>query len=136
MKNHKFSKIILFIFLLLTFISCEHAVDCIKERKPNLISKELKTGSVFVMYNDNVTYEMLNTRTDEYRIDSASIEGNLPPGLNYSINNHNVTLSGIPKKNGTYEFTVSITVTPLNDNDETDSLCESSTSKKYKITIQ
>ena len=78
---------------------------------------------------------MLNTSTDQYYISSVSIEGNLPPGLNYSIVNDKVNFSGIPKASGTYEFTVSIKVTPLNDNDETENLCNSGASKKYKITI-
>ena len=113
----------------------DRVIDCIKERRPDLISKELKAGPIFVTYNDNVSYEMLNTSTDQYYISSVSIEGNLPPGLNYSIVNDKVNFSGIPKASGTYEFTVSIKVTPLNDNDETENLCNSGASKKYKITI-
>jgi hypothetical protein len=137
MKKNKLSKIILLFFLLLSFTSCETIADCIIGIKPNLISKELNTGIIYNKYDDNVTYEMLNTKTGEYIISSISIKEPLPPGINYSIvYNNKVNFSGTPTTRGTYEFTVSITVRPSAYNDDgTDDLCGNTSSKKYKIII-
>ncbi|TPG41548.1 hypothetical protein [Flavobacterium pectinovorum] len=137
MQKYKRSKIILLFFFLLSFTSCETVSDCIVGIRPNLIAKELTAGIISIKYDDNITYEMLNTKTGEYGISSISIKDVLPPGINYSIvNNNKINFSGIPTTRGTYEFTISITVRPSTYNDDgTDDLCGDSTSKKYKIVI-
>lgn len=136
-KKYQLSKII--ILALLTFIttSCETAADCIDAIKPELISKELRTGVYDVMYEDNVSFQMIRANSDEYYISSASIEGKLPPGINYSVlNNNTVNFKGVPTKDGTYEFTLSIGVKPHKYNEDgSDDLCGGGTSKKYIIKI-
>ncbi len=137
MKKNKTVKIIILFFLLISFINCETASDCIAGIKPNLISKELDVGAIFQHYNDTLTFEMINANTNDYLISEISVEGNLPPNINYNIlNNSTINFSGIPNTKGTYAFTVKITVRPyIYNSDGTDDMCGNISSKKYKIII-
>lgn len=136
-KKYQLAKIIILLLLIFITTSCQTIADCIDRTKPELISKELRTGVYDVMYEDNVNFEMIRGNTDEYYISSASIEGKLPPGFNYSVINYNtVNFRGTPIKDGTYEFTLLITVSPHTRNEDgSDNLCGNTASKKYTIKI-
>lgn len=138
MKKHIFSKVVILLVMILPFTSCETVLDCITGKKPNLISKELSTGSTYIGYNDNITFEMKKAKTEDYIISSVSIDGNLPSGINYSVvDNSKVNFKGTPNKSGTFEFTVTIYVRKSAYNeDEKDDLCENGSSQKYKIVIK
>ncbi|WP_343697217.1 hypothetical protein [Flavobacterium sp.] len=136
-KNTVYKTLFLFV-LALTSISCETVLDCITDKKPSLIYKELYTGSTYIAYNENITFEIKKGNTEEYIISSASIDGNLPPGINYSVvDNSKVNFKGIPNKSGTYEFTVTIYVRRyINNEEDEDNLCDRGASQKYKIVIR
>lgn len=135
-KKHQLSKIIILLLLMFIAASCETISDCIDRIKPELISKELRTGVYDVLYEDNVNFEMIRANSNDYFISSISIEGKLPPGINYSVvNNNTVNFKGTPIRDGTYEFTISISVLPYNNENGTDDLCGDTTSKKYTIKI-
>lgn len=137
MKKNKTVKLIILFFLLLSFTNCESVAECVLEINPNLISKELNTCEVFHQYNDNVTFEMHNANTNDYLISDISFEGNLPPGINFTIlNGHTINFSGVPDTLGTFEFTIKITVRPyVNNPDGGNNMCSDTSSKNYKIVI-
>lgn len=137
MKKNKPIKIISLVFLLLLFTNCETIIDCISRIEPRLISKELSAGTIYKNYNDNVSFEMVRANTSDYYISDISVEGNLPPNVNYKIlSNGIIKFSGIPQAIGIYEFTISITVSPnVYNSDSTDGLCGDTASNKYRIII-
>ncbi|MFD1603029.1 hypothetical protein ACFSJW_06985 [Flavobacterium artemisiae] len=136
-KKYQLSKIIILLLLIFITTSCETISDCIDRIRPELISKELRTGVYDVPYEDNVNFEMIRGNTNDYYISSISIEGKLPPGFNYSVvNNNTINFKGTPIRDGTYEFTISISVSPHTYNEDgTGDLCGNTTSKKYTIKI-
>ncbi|WP_281234749.1 hypothetical protein [Flavobacterium gelatinilyticum] len=136
MKKHKFSKIVLLFFTLLLLTNCEKTADCILGRSPNLIAKELRNGAVSTDYNENIAFEIKNENVSNYMISSLSIDG-LPKGINYGvIDNRIINLKGVPVASGTYEFKVTITVEPIDYDEEIgDNLCGDTTTRSYKIKI-
>jgi hypothetical protein len=129
-----FKIIILCSFIIVT--GCQTIFDCIVGIKPDLISKELATGSAYHNYAENVIFEMEHADTGDYFITDLSIEGNLPPGIESSFTQNTITFIGIPTSPGEFEFTVKIIVSPYTPNsDETDDLCGNASSKQYKIII-
>ena len=136
MKKIKTIQIIVLFYLLFSFSSCDSVVDCLYGISPNLISKELNACDVYHQYNDNVTFEMLNTNTNDYVISDISFDGNLPPGINYSILDNSINFTGVPDTKGTFEFTIKITVRPYVPNsDGSNNMCGDTSSKQYKIII-
>jgi hypothetical protein len=137
MKKNKSAKVIILLLLAILLTNCDHISDCITAIKPNLISKVLNTGNVAQSYNDNITFEMANANDSDYLISDVSIDGTLPPNINYSVlNNNTIVFSGYPNTWGNYQFTVKITVRPYNYNpDGSDDMCGNVSSKKYEIII-
>jgi hypothetical protein len=134
-KPSIFKIVILCSFIIVT--GCQEVLDCIAGIKPNLIEKELATGSISQHYNDNVAFEMEHADTEDYFINDLSIEGNLPPGIGNFITQNAITFNGMPTNTGEYEFIIKITVSPHTSNaDGSDDMCGNVSSKHYRIIIE
>ncbi len=124
-------------FIPIIFTNCDkNSTDCLLGIRPNLISKEMSTAVAFQQYNDNITFEMENTSTDNYYISDILIEGNLPPGINYKkFNSNGINFYGAPNTTGTYSFTVKIKARPNYSTDDSTEMCDNIASNNYSIKV-
>ncbi|WP_264543554.1 MULTISPECIES: hypothetical protein [Flavobacterium] len=96
----------------------------------------MNTAVAFQQYNDNITFEMENTSTDNYYISDILIEGNLPPGINYKkFNSNGINFYGAPNTTGTYSFTVKIKARPNYSTDGSTEMCDNIASNNYSIKV-
>lgn len=135
-KNTTFRLLFLF-FILISFNNCDDkTTDCLFGIRPKLVSKEMNTAVAFQQFNDNITFEMENTSTDNYYISDILIEGNLPPGINYKkFNSNGINFYGAPNTTGAYSFTVKIKARPNYSTVGTTEMCDDIASNNYTIKV-
>lgn len=125
------------VLLFFSLSSCESVSDCILGIKPELVEKTFPNGNTFQHYHESIAFNMKHANTKDYFINEVSIEGKLPPGVNYSIDDlSTIILNGNPNTSGTYDFKFKITVRPyIYNEDGSDNLCGNVAENDYRITI-
>ena len=125
------------VLLFFALSSCETVADCIVGIKPELVEKTFPNGNTFQHYHESITFNMHHAHTEDYFISEVSVEGELPPGVNYNLDNlRTIILDGNPNTSGTYNFTFKITVRPyIYNEDGSDDLCGNTAQSHYKIVI-
>ena len=125
------------VLLFFTLSSCESVADCIVGIKPELVEKTFSNGNTFQHYRDIIAFNMKRADTEDYFISEVSVDGDLPPGINYSLENlRTIILDGNPNTRGTYNFRFKITVRPyIFNEDGGDNLCGNVAENDYTITI-
>jgi hypothetical protein len=111
------------------------AVDCVFPLKPQLRAR-LDDGKQGEVYSGMITASVKNS-TDEDGFDYAlELLGYLPEGIQYTIFNRNIRLSGIPTESGDFRFTVEAEIYD-NREESDDGIClgNNSVSKEYVLKI-
>ncbi len=133
--------ILLILFSLSLFLSCDDVLDClILNREPELPNKAFKVGSINSYYYDEFDAEIKNEPRDNDYGYEFDIEGNLPIGVEAFYDFRTFYLEGIPEEAGEFRFTVYVYVDPpLSYNPDTDTyednMCLTWTSKAYTLFI-
>ena len=141
-------KLYTFALLSLLFLicnSCSEMFDCIASTKPELESKTLAIGYLSLPYEDYITASVKNTSNDNAFYYYFSVDGELPPGLNYSEEGRDWVFYGSPTQRGTYAFKVTVIIEYPEDYESEDGFWEDSDricfgndniSRNYTITIE
>ncbi|MDH7912474.1 hypothetical protein [Winogradskyella sp. SYSU M77433] len=122
-------------------MSCEIIIECIFNKSPEIPDKEFVVGNIGYYYFDEIVSEIKNDpRDDDYDYFYEFI-GDLPEGLDFYTDYRTLTIEGTPQESGVFEFTLYLEVDPPEHYDEEsgeyeDSMCSTSTSKDFSITIQ
>jgi hypothetical protein len=98
-------------------VGCSELIDCVASARPNLHSKNLKTGTVGINYNDFIDADITNEPDDNAYDYFFQVDGNLPVGMTYHEQGRKVYFTGVPTVAGTYTFNVRLTVDPPNYDD-------------------
>lgn len=131
---------LLFCLSFIMFISCDHILDCVINRRPELPEKSFQEGFVYQFYHQEFDAHIKNEPLDNNYGYNFVIEGELPDGLEMFASYRTLSFEGFPESTGTYKFTIFLYVDPpVSYNEETgeyeDSMCSESTSKEYMIVI-
>ncbi|WP_055446469.1 hypothetical protein [Lacinutrix mariniflava] len=131
---------ILFCISLITLVGCEDLLDCIINRSPELPEKYLESGRVGYVYFQEITAGIKNEPRDDIYDYNFEIYGDIPDGLEVSIDFRTLFIEGTPNDSGRYEFTIALNVGPPEYYDEEtedyeNSMCSTSTSMDYEIII-
>ena len=122
-------------------MSCEIIIECIFNKSPEIPDKEFVVGNIGYYYFDEIVSEIKNEpRDDDYDYFYEFI-GDLPEGLEFYTDYRTLTIEGTPQESGVFELTLYLEVDPPEHYDEEsgeyeDSMCSTSTSKDFSITIQ
>lgn len=130
-------------FILLSFTGCQDILECIINRRPELVNKTLAVAQVDQYYTETITADIKNEPLDDYYSYYFSINGELPRGIEYSIDYRTINLEGIPLDSGSYKFKVRLGAAQYNNYSDAcenqlndcDGLCEESTTKEYTIVV-
>jgi hypothetical protein len=128
------------ILLLFLITSCENFFDCIINVRPELPNKVFKRGTMNVFYSDELRAGIKNEPRDDDYDYYFEVYDDLPQGIEIYTEYNNIYFEGVPLENGTFTFTLFLSVDPPVTYDyETDRyddpLCTDSTSKTYTIVI-
>lgn len=137
--------ILLLVFI--SFNSCSELLDCIAKTEPELPSKNFPNATVGNNYSQFFEASVKNDPNDDDYIYHFSVNGTLPPGINYSINDRRLTFYGVPTAAGTYRFTVDLEIEYpedyfYEDNDgifiDDNRICfgDDNTSRNYEIKVE
>ena len=142
LTENRFSKNLFYavgLLLILLLTSCYDIVDCIINRTPVLIEKELKVGIVNEFYSDFVLAEIKNDPDDNGYDYYFDVIGDLPNGIEWYVDYRKVYFEGTPTESGRFYFTVELYVDGEYYDGETDSmrdpLCDNETSRSFVIII-
>ena len=135
----------LYIFLasiILLTTSCDPLTDCIIPTRPGLPSKTFSTVFSGAYFEESLRAGIDNEPQDNSYYYYFSIN-NLPPGLDYESDGRVLYIFGSPKQKGDFEFEVYLDVEPIFFVDDSngiledgDLLCESTTSRRYRIQVR
>lgn len=133
----------LLLFASLFFFSgCDALLDCIASASPELSNNDLVEGNRAQLYNDKVVASVKNDPNDNDYNYFFTIDGHIPPGINYSIIGREIRFNGNPTTAGTYTIKVRVTIEPLYDYDDSgfndsDRIClgNDATSRNYTFII-
>lgn len=140
----RFFTFLLLSLVLITCNSCSEIFDCIASTKPELESKTLITGYQGYIYEDYINASVKNTSNDDYFYYYFSVEGILPPGIEYYEEGRDIVFYGTPTQSGTYNFKIRVKIEydEYDDPDggfweDSDRICfgDDTVSKNYTITI-
>jgi len=95
--------------------SCSELLDCIAKTKPVLPNKTLVTGTLGNNYNEFIEAEVKNDPNDDAYFYHFRIDGNLPAGINYNIDERRITFYGVPTNAGNFRFTIEVSIDYPND---------------------
>ena len=139
---HKRPLIFMFALTLL-LSSCEEivnevlgeAVDCVFPHKPEL-KAELSEGKVGEPYSGLIT-AWITTSPNEDSFDYGfEVRGSLPEGVQYTIFDRTIRLSGKPEVSGTFRFSVTVeTYDTRDDSDDGTCLGNNTATEEYVIRI-
>ncbi|MCT4630015.1 hypothetical protein [Winogradskyella sp.] len=131
MKKHLLLSVLLFLLI----FSCDEPL-CVFPKEPELDNKEFPIGSTESYYYVDLKAEINNEPRDndyDYYFDVVG----LPQGMDYFVNYRTISLEGTPEESGIFDITVYLDVEgPFRDDDESDVLCDYSTSKTYTLIIE
>jgi hypothetical protein len=138
---------ILLLMILISFNSCSELLDCIAKTEPILPNKTFVDATIGNNYNQFIEAEVKNDPNDDAYTYHFSINGNLPAGINYNINDRRLSFYGVPTNSGIYRFTVYLTIDYPNDSFYEDNdgifiddnrICfgDKNTSRTYEIKVQ
>ena len=129
----------LFFLFIILCSSCEDIIDCIINRYPVLIEKNLKVGTVDEYYSDFILAEVKNDSDDDSYSYYFSLLGDLPNGIQWSEDDRKLILEGIPTEKGRFYFTVELFVDGRyydgNSDNMRDPLCDDEASRSYVLII-
>lgn len=139
----KKSPILHLLLIVFSFISCQDIIECIINRRPELTSKTLAVAQVNQFYTETITADIKNEPLDDNYDYYFSIDGELPRGIVYVIEERRIVLEGTPLDSGSYKFKVWLSAEQSynyseaceNRLNDCDGLCEESTSKVYTIVV-
>ena len=122
---------------------CEELIDCIASATPELQGKQLFEGTKGIPYSETISAEVRNDPNDDGYKYFFNVYGDLPDGLNYSVNRRIFTIKGTPIKQGTFTFKVVLRVDPpenYNDDGSSDDgnrICfgDDTTERTYSIKV-
>ena len=105
----------IFIFISLSFVfltcnSCSEMFDCIASTKPELEYRILLEGYQGYLYEDFVTASVKNSSNDNSFYYYFSIDGEIPPGIDYYEEGRDLVFYGTPNRSGTYDFKVTVKI--------------------------
>ncbi len=137
--------LILLCALTLLFSSCEEivnevlgeAVDCVFPHKPEL-KAELSEGKVGEPYSGLITAWIKNSPNEDSFDYGFEVMGSLPEGVQYTIFDRNIRLSGKPEESGTFRFSVTVETYDTRDEpDDRDRVClgNNTTTEEFMIRI-
>lgn len=134
---------VVYILMILLFISCQDILECIINRHPELSNKTLVSAKVNQFYSETITANIKNEPLDDNYDYYFSIDGELPQGIEYYIEYRTVILEGTPLVSGSYNFKVYLSAVQSynyseaceNNFNDCDGLCKESTSKVYTIVV-
>ena len=140
-KNLKHFSVIVILFFV---TSCQDILECVINRHPELPDRRLATGQVNQYFFEEIKAEIKNEPRDDSYYYYFSIEGDLPRGLEYTIDYRSVIIQGTPLESGRFNVTVRLSVEQANDYyedcenafNDCDGLCEETTSHRYTVRIQ
>ena len=133
----KSKNMLVFALLIVLNISCDEVSDCLFfSVKPELPSKTFATGSVGIPYEDSFRASVKNDPNDSDYYYYFNVSGNLPPGLDASVNNRELTISGTPTTAGVFVFKVFLQIEYAYD-DDSERICfaDDTVERSYSITI-
>lgn len=130
--------------LVFFFVSCEdivsdlldEAVDCIFKISPEL-NGDLGPGRVGSPYSGLITASVKNSPREDSFDYIFDVYGELPPGVEYSIIDRSVRLSGKPTASGVFVFYINVEIEDTLDLED-DRLCfgQKSVTQKYIIEVK
>jgi len=131
------------LFFVFLFFGCQDILECIVNKRPELSDRSLAAAYVNQLYNEKITADIKNEPMDNSYNYYFQIVGELPEGIEYTINYREIILEGKPLVSGSYKFTVKLSAEQKNNYSEDcesnfndcDGLCEESTSRAYNITV-
>jgi len=114
----------------------EEINECIFKIAPKLPDKTLSQGRLGTPYNESISAYIKNADDGSYDY-RFSIEGNLPPGIQYQSDGRLLELTGTPTQVGSFSFKVKVTL-PNVISGVGDGFCfaKDSDKKTYKIQIK
>jgi hypothetical protein len=131
MKKH----LLFLVFPVILVFSCDEPL-CFFPKEPELDNKEFPIGSTESYYYVDLKAEINNEPRDndyDYYFDVVG----LPQGMDYFVNYRTISLEGTPEESGIFDITIYLDVEgPFRDDDESDVLCDYSTSKTYTLIIE
>ncbi|TGV01005.1 hypothetical protein [Flavivirga rizhaonensis] len=130
---------IILLMFLFSFSSCDDALDCIINVRPELRTKTLALGFVDEYYSEMITAEIKNEVNDNDYNYYFDVVGRLPEGLEVFYNRRReVVFKGISKEAGRFRLEVYLEVTPHYDEYGriNGPLCSDNTSESYVLVIR
>ncbi len=114
---------------------CESAIDCLDNDGPVFITTEVSNPVLNQVYTETITVEINNEPRDDNFQYEFGITGNLPAGVSSSSVGRRYIFNGTPTEEGTFQFTVYVTVDDSVIPSES-GLCFYNASRSYEITVQ
>lgn len=114
---------------------CESAIDCLDNDGPEFLTRQISDPILNQVYSETITVAINNEpRDDNFQYD-FQFSGGLPAGLTGSSIGRRYLLNGTPTEQGTYQFTVFVSV---DDNllPSESGLCFYNASQTYEINVQ
>jgi hypothetical protein len=109
-KIKKFTLKLVLVSLVFLAFSCSELIDCIAKASPVFSTNQLDNGSIGINYNEYINSEVRNDPNDDAYDYYYSVEGNLPPGINYHTQGRKLYFTGNPTTSGSYTFKVFLTI--------------------------
>jgi len=132
MKNKKIA--VVFCAVLLGS-GCESAIDCLDNDGPEFDTSSIGNPVLNQVYSETIVVSINNEPRDDNFLYEFNLQGELPDGVTGFSAGRNYVLNGTPIEEGTFRFTVYVTV---NDSllPAESGLCYYTTSRTYEITVQ
>jgi len=142
MFKHQNKFLVLISFL--TLFSCQDILECVINVRPDLPNKSLSLAQTDSYYFDSIKAEVKNDPHDDGYDYYFSVYGDFPEGLEYYIDYRTLVIEGFPEEEGSFNFTIQVTVEAYEDyyyDDDgnlidNDNLCTDTTQKDYTIRVQ
>ncbi|WP_178988130.1 hypothetical protein [Winogradskyella schleiferi] len=121
----------------LLFLGCENGINCIIPKEPELPNKSFPIASTESFYYTDLRVGITNEPRDEDYDYYFDVSG-LPVGMDYFVNYRTISIEGTPEFTGTYRITIYLDVDgPFREyEDDSDVLCNYSTSKTYILIVE
>lgn len=142
-------KKIIILTMCLSLTACDlildQLLDCIDQDSPKFSPNKFPAASLNQFYSYTITASINNNPFDDSYNYNISLSGSLPAGLSVKRNSNDrtITISGTPTDTGTSHFTLHVIVDDPNEDtyqitniyDDGDTLCDTSHTQNYSITV-
>lgn len=119
---------------------CENPFDCIIDDRPVLNTENLTQPVLNQVYESSISVSIKNNSFDDDYDYRWTLDGQLPPGIDYNNNHRSLRFSGTPTSLGDYPYSVSVSVSSDNywqDNDSVNAsdLCRQNVKREFNMTV-